>query len=198
VWSVLIVLPILSLVLLELGLSRPARIAPTAPEDIPDGELVHTVVPGEHAQTLELPATALRVQVSRSEVSVRASDGGGVGDLPLAASGPIARVRVVRVRDSFAIELTQGDRAYLTRIDRAGVRLDDDLPARLRDRSRPWQWLFLLCTLLFTVVSSVPVLAELAAGTQPSAAKRARLVALALLPWGVGSLTMALYLLLTP
>ena len=198
VWSVLIVLPILSLVLLELGLSRPARIAPTAPEDIPDGELVHTVVPGEHPQTLELPATALRVQVSRSEVSVRASDGGGVGDLPLAASGPIARVRVVRVRDSFVIELSQGGSTYLTRIDRAGVRLDDDLPARLRDRSRPWQWLFLLCTLLFTVVSSVPVLAELAAGTQPSAAKRARLVALALLPWGVGSLTMALYLLLTP
>jgi hypothetical protein len=205
VWSLLIVLPIVSLVLLELGLSRPARIARVAPEDIPAGEVVHIVVPGQQPQSLDLPASALSLQVSATQVSVTASDGGGVGELPLAAALPIARVRVVRVRDSFAIELTQGERTYLTRIDRAGVRLDDDLPARLRDRSRPWQWLFLLCTLLFTVVSSAPVLAELAAGAQPTAAnarpenalRRARLVALSLLPWGVGSLAMALYLLFT-
>jgi hypothetical protein len=205
VWSLLIVLPIVSLVLLELGLSRPARIAQAAPENIPAGEIVHMVVPGEQPQSLELPASALSLQVSTTQVSVTASDGGGVGQLPLAAAAPITRVRVVRVRDSFAIELTQGARTYLTRVDRAGVRLDDDLPARLRDRSRPWQWLFLLCTLLFTVVSSAPVLAELAAGAQPTAAtvrpekalRRARLVALSLLPWGVGSLVMALYLLFT-
>jgi|GEM_PF-2666052 len=235
VWSLLIVLPIVSLVLLELGLSRPARVAQIAPEHIPAGEVVHIVVPGELPQSLELPASALSLQVSTKEVSVTASDGGGVGELPLTAAAPIARVRVVRVRDSFAIELTQGERTYLTRIDRAGVRLDDDLPARLRDRSRPWQWLFLLCTLLFTVVSSAPVLAELAAGAQPAissstsasdsrrssaarvsvpsaavggamsavspspekALRRARLVALLLLPWGVGSLVMALYLLFT-
>jgi hypothetical protein len=192
----LIVLPILSLVLLELGLSRPARVALVEPANLPDGEVVHLVVPSERPESLELPASALSLQVSKSGVSVTASDGGGVGELPLAAAAPIARVRVVRVRDSFAIELVQDERTYLTRIDRAGVRLDDDLPARLRDRSRPWQWLFLLCTLLFTVVSSAPVLAELAAATQPSAAlRRARLVALSLLPWGVGSLAMALYLL---
>ncbi|HTU58213.1 MAG TPA: hypothetical protein VMF89_07260 [Polyangiales bacterium] len=201
VWSLLIVLPILSLVLLELGLSRPARIARVAPNDIPAGEVVHIVVPTDRPQSLELPASALSLQVSTTEVSVTASDGGGVGELPLAAATPIARVRVVRVRDSFAIELTQADGTYLTRIDRAGVRLDDDLPARLRDRSRPWQWLFLLCTLLFTVVSSAPVLAELqptAANPPPEKAlRRARLVALSLLPWGVGSLAMALYLLFT-
>lgn len=203
VWSFLIVLPILSLVLLELSLSRPARIAAVAAADIPEGEVVHLVVPGDQPQQLELPATALSLQVSRSQVSVTAGDGGGVGELPLASSEPIARVRVVRVRDWFAIELSQGERAYLTRVDRAGVRLDDDLPARLRDRSRPWQWLFLLCTLLFTVLSSGPVLAELAAGAQPTAAgatperalQRARWAALALLPWGVGSFTLALYLL---
>ena len=203
VWSLLIVLPILSLVLLELGLSRPARIAAADPEDMPAGELVRVVVPGEVSESFELPATALSLQVSRTEVSVTASDGGGVGALPLSAAEPIERVRVVRVRDSFAIELSQGERTYLTRIDRAGVRLDDDLPARLRDHSRPWQWLFLLCTLLFTVVSSAPVLANLATGSQPTAAnplperavRRARLIALSLLPWGVGSLAMALYLL---
>jgi hypothetical protein len=206
IWAVLIVLPILSLLLLELGLSRPARIARAAPEDLPNGEVVHVLVPSARAQSLELPATALRLQVSTGQVSVTASDGGGVGELPLMAAEPIDRVRVVRVRDSFVIELSQGGSTYLTRIDRAGVRLDDDLAARLRDRGRPWQWLFLLCTLLFTVLSSAPVLANLArAGSQPVAAnalfgkalRRARLLALLLLPWGAGSLTMALYLLFT-
>lgn len=205
VWALLIVLPIVSLLVLELSLWRPARVAPVAPEDIPSGEVVLVIIPDDSTQTLELPATALSLQVGRAQVSVTASDGGGVGELPLPAAAPIERVRVVRVRDSFAIELSQRGRTYLTRIDRAGVRLDDDLPARLRDRSRPWQWLYLLCTLLFTVLLSAPVLADLAAaGSQPTAAasaskalRRARLVALALLPWGVGSLTMALYSLCT-
>lgn len=202
VWALLIVLPIAALLVLELSLWRPARIPLVAPEDIPDGEVVHVVVPGDAVHSLELPATALSLEVGRMQVSVTASDGGGVGELPLPAAAPIERVRVVRVRDSFAIELTQRGSTYLTRIDRAGVRLDDDLPARLRDRSRPWQWLYLLCTLLFTVLLSAPVLADLAAaGAQPTAAmsaktlRRGRRVALSLLPWGVGSLTMALYLL---
>jgi hypothetical protein len=157
-------------------------------------------------------------------VGVVASDGGGVGELPLSAAGPIERVRVLRVRDTFAIELQQAGHTYLTRIDRAGVRLDDDFPARLRDRSRPWQWLYLLWTLLFTLLSSVPVLSELAeagrAGSplpaaadsaleppltaasktptaQARAERRAGLLALLLLPWGVGCLLMALYALFT-
>ncbi|HET8932492.1 MAG TPA: hypothetical protein VFN67_03585, partial [Polyangiales bacterium] len=173
-----------------------------------------------------LPASALSLQISASRVSVAASDGGGVGELPLSAAAPIQRVRVVRVRDTFAIELLQAGQLYLTLIDRAGVRLDDDLPARLRDRSRPWQWLYLLWTLLFTVLLSVPVLADLAAAGEPwmppaaagavhsksgsregflglgrggvsaeQALRRARLLALLLLPWGLGCLTMALYAL---
>jgi hypothetical protein len=126
--------------------------------------------------------------------------------LPLAAADPIKRVRVVRVRDAFAIELLQGGQTYLTHVDRAGVRLDDDLPARLRDRSQPWQWLYLLWTLLFTVLSSVPVLADLAAAPPLTAAsvpapaqalRRARILAILLLPWGVGCVVMALYSLFT-
>jgi hypothetical protein len=130
--------------------------------------------------------------------------------LPLSAAAPIERVRVVRVRDTFAIELLlQGGQSYLTQVDRAGVRQDDDLPARLRDRSRPWQWLFLLWTLILTVLSSVPVLANLAAAGREClplkaanvqlahAHRRARKLALLLLPWGVGCLTMALYSLFT-
>lgn len=205
VWLLLIVLPSVSLMLLELALSRPSRLAAMSGEGAPAGEVLGTFVPSERAQSLELPASALSLSFSTKEVRVAASDGGGVGPLPLAAAEPIARVRVVRVRDAFAIELVQGAQTYVTRIDRAGVRLDDDLPARLRDRSQPWQWLYLLWTLLFTVLSSVPVLADLAAshdGVPPTAAaaqalRRARLLAILLLPWGVGCLAMALYSLFT-
>ena len=224
VWALLIVLPVLSLMLLEISLSRPSRIAAVSGESAAAGEVLGTFVPTESEQSLELPASALSVSYSAKQVSVVASDGGGVGPLPLAAADPIERVRVVRVRDAFAIELLQGGRTYLTRIDRAGVRLDDDLPARLRDRSQPWQWLYLLWTLLFTVLSSVPVLADLAAASRESsqlsaadaasrvqsptgapghspaeiqALRRARLLAILLLPWGVGCVAMALYSLFT-
>jgi hypothetical protein len=222
VWVLLIVLPIASLLLLELVLSRPSRIAEVAPFSLPpQGELLRTFAPAQHpdqVEQLELPASALTLHISPMRVSVVASDGGGVGELPLSAAGAIERVRVVRVRDTFAIELQQAGHSYLTRIDRAGVRLDDDFPARLRDRSRPWQWLYLLWTLLFTLLSSVPVLSELAeagrvvsAGSPLSAAvdessqdaararaqRRAGLLALLLLPWGLGCLMMALYALFT-
>jgi hypothetical protein len=206
VWALLIVLPVVSLMLLELSLSRPSRIAAASGESAPKGEVLGTFVPTESEQSLELPASALSVRYSVKQVSVVASDGGGVGPLPLAAADPIKRVRVVRVRDAFAIELLQGGETYLTHIDRAGVRLDDDLPARLRDRSQPWQWLYLLWTLLFTVLSSVPVLADLAdAPPLPAASvqgpapalRRARILAILLLPWGVGCVVMALYSLFT-
>jgi hypothetical protein len=199
VWALLIVLPVLSLMLLELSLSRPSRIAAVSGEGAPAGEVLGTFVPSEAEQSLELPASALSVSFSTKQVSIVASDGGGVGPLPLAAAEPIKRVRVVRVRDAFAIELVQGEQTYLTRVDRAGVRLDDDLPARLRDRSQPWQWLYLLWTLLFTVLSSVPVLADLAAEhvEHAQALRRARILAILLLPWGVGCVVMALYSLFT-
>jgi hypothetical protein len=206
VWVLLIVLPIASLLLLELVLSRPSRIAEVSANGAPQGEVLRTFAPSEGVEQFELPASALTLHISSSAVGVVASDGGGVGDLPLSAAGPIEGVRVVRVRDTFAIELQQAGRSYLTRIDRAGVRLDDDFPARLRDRSRPWQWLYLLWTLLFTLLSSVPVLSELAeagrvsplvaaSATTARAQRRAGLLALLLLPWGLGCLIMAFYAL---
>jgi hypothetical protein len=209
VWALLIVLPIVSLVLMLLVLSKPSRIADLGHEQTPAGEVVRVFAPDAREQRTDLPASALTVTVTDQRVSVVASDGGGVGELPLSAAAPIERVRVVRVRDTFLIELSQAGRTYLTRIDRAGVRLDDDLTARLRDRSRPWQWLYLLWTLLFTVLLSVPVLADLAhAGAPPTAAsvraaspaqalRRALLLAILLLPWGLGCLAMALYSLFT-
>jgi hypothetical protein len=158
-WALLILAPIASLVVLELALVRPSRVPEGA---APSGDLVAELTPqaGKPA-VLVLADTALELSVTRSEARVSASDGGGAGVLPLTAAAPIDAVRVVRVRDAFAIELRQGGHHYVTWVDRAGVRLDDDLRVRLLDRVSPAQLLLLLCTLLLTAASSVPVLNDL-------------------------------------
>ena len=94
-------------------------------------------------------------------MQVTASDGGGAGGLPLSSAAPIEAARVVRVRERYGIELTQAGRRYATWIDRAGVRLDDDLQARLLDRVPSWALLGMLGALLAIALALLPVLAQL-------------------------------------
>jgi hypothetical protein len=207
-WTALIALPIVALLMLELSLVRPSRI-PLG--HAPDGELIAALQVSARTERIPLPASSLELEASSEAVSVVASDGGGAGSLPLRAAAPIARVRVVRVRDAFAIELVQAGESYLTWIDRAGVRLDDDLRARLLDRSSPLQLALFLLALIATGVASVPVLNalgrvqrgyQLPAGRRPSEAlleldrerslRRARNVALLLAPLGLACLALAL------
>lgn len=207
-WMALILLPIVSMLLLELSLVRPSRVPLGR---APDGELVAALQPESRVQRVPLPNTALELEVSSEFLSVAASDGGGAGRLPLRAATPIARVRVLRVRDAFAIEFEQAGQSYLTWIDRAGVRLDDDLRARLLDRTSPLQLLLFLVALLSTGIASVPVLYALGRvqrgyrlplGRRPSydalaldaerSARRARNAALALVPLGLACFALAL------
>lgn len=198
-WTAMIVLPIASLVLTELSLVRPSRIQLGT---VPEGELVAILTPQiKDAARVVLPDTALEVSVTRHALNVRASDGGGAGSLPLRAAAPIERVRVFRIRDAFALELQQGDEHYVTWVDRAGVRLDDDLRVRLLDRVSPLELFVMLCALLSTGVATMPILNDLgrvqrgygmAPARRPSAdvlaldrarsLRRARLCAIPLLP----------------
>jgi hypothetical protein len=217
-WSALLVLPIVSLLLLELSLWRPSRVpAGEAPRG-EQAELVARLTPeGSHLARVQLPNTALEVMASQEHVRVVASDGGGVGELPLSDSHAIDEVRVVRVRDTFAIELQQGSRTYTTTVDRGGVRLDDDLRARLADRVSPLQLLVFLCSLLATALSSVPVLyalgraqhehrqplderpsREILARDDTRSLRDARVVALLLLPLSLTCLGMAVLALRGP
>jgi hypothetical protein len=158
-WTVLIALPIVSLVVIGLSLVRPSRV-PLG--KAPAGELLAVLTPeGAHTARTVLPDTALEISATRYELQVAASDGGGAGRLPLRAAAPIERVRIVRVRDAYALELTQAGRSYVTWIDRAGVRLDDELRVRLLDRVSPLQLLVVLCALFATGVITVPVLNDL-------------------------------------
>ncbi len=160
-WTLLMALPLVSLLLLGGSLARPSRLAVgLAPEAAVVAELQ---VRGAPAQRALLPGTALEVVASPRAVRVVASDGGGVGELPLRRAGAVEWVRVVRVRDAYAIEIHQhGTRAVLGMVDRAGVRLDDDLRVRLFDRVPVWGLLLVLSALLLTALLTLPALDGLA------------------------------------
>jgi hypothetical protein len=208
-WLALVLLPLVSLLVLGLALVRPSRISAGA---APDGVLVAELHPkGERPTRAFVQDTALEVVVAPRSVRVVASDGGGAGQLPLRSRAAIQRVRIVRVRDAYAIEIMQKNSMFSTRIDRAGVRLDDDLRARLFDRVRPASLAFVLLVLLVTALCTLPVLDALARARRghalppdkrPTAAllvldlerslRKARHAGALLLPLGVASAYVAL------
>jgi hypothetical protein len=106
--------------------------------------------------------TGLEVVVSARSVKVTASDGGGAGVLPLRSAAALESLRVVRDRDRYGVEVGQGGARYVTWVDRAGVRQDDDLRARLLDRVPAWALLAMLASLLLTASALLPVLSSLA------------------------------------
>jgi hypothetical protein len=161
-WALLVLAPLLAFGLLGASLVHPAHLGHGGLAR--GGEQVAEVrVEGARLGRSYIPGTALRVSADREGVEVAASDGGGAGALPLRHGAPIERVRVVRVRDSYGIEVHQADgsRSH-TRIDRAGVRLDDDLRSRLADRLPTWALGVMLLSLLATAVALLPVLASFA------------------------------------
>lgn len=97
------------------------------------------------------PDTTLEIRATKTRVRVTAGDGGGAGTLPLRGKQPLQRVRVLRSGDTFAIEMTRDGKHFTTRVDGAGVRLDDGLRARLSDRAPLWAITFMLGTLLLTL-----------------------------------------------
>jgi hypothetical protein len=159
-WAVLVSLPILCLLCLGFSLLRPSSLVPgSAPRD---SESIGELLPeAGKTRRVALDNTSLELSVTPQRVAVVAADGGGTGELALRDSAPITRVRVVRVRDAFAIEVQQQDRASLTWIDRAGVRLDDDLRARLVDRVDLRELAFVLLFPFLATLWTVPVLNRL-------------------------------------
>jgi len=158
-WIAIVAAPVLSFAMVGASLVRPSRLAPGRLG--PDVELLASVDALDPPRSLYPEGTALEVVVSAREVIVRASDGGGAGRLPLPLRGRLSAARIARVRDRFGIEVTQAGQPYTTFVDRAGVRLDDDLHARLFDRVPAWAVLMMLVALLVTAAALLPVLAAL-------------------------------------
>ena len=158
-WVALVAAPLLSFGMIGASLVRPSRVSlGTLPAD---AELVAAAAPLERELRVYPPGTALEILITPRRAQVTASDGGGAGGLPLRGGAPIAAARVVRVRERYGLELSQGGRRYATWIDRAGVRLDDDLQARLFDRLPSWALLAMLGGLFAIAFALLPVLAQL-------------------------------------
>jgi hypothetical protein len=160
VWAVIVAAPVLSFGLLGASLARPSR---PEPGRMPSGgEVIATFEPLKNTQRVHPPGTALEIVVSPRALGVVASDGGGAGAVPLRKNSPIESARVARVRDTYAIELMQAGQWYVTYVDRAGVRQDDDSRARLLDRVPSWALIAMLASLFGTAIALLPVLSSLA------------------------------------
>lgn len=112
------------------------------------------------AQQRFVPDTALTIRLAAGQASVVASDGGGAGAIPV--PGTVSRLKVVRAdgapgwgpqERTFAIELTLDDgRVFTTKVDEAGVRLDDSIERRVSSRLHLGPALVLLAALLWTAL----------------------------------------------
>lgn len=168
-WAVLVAAPLLSFGMLGASLVRPSRLAIG---ELPRGpELVAELRARDQEQVIHPEGTALEIGCSSRSVTIAASDGGGAGALPLRSALPIESLRVVRLRDRYGVRVMQGGRAYTTWIDRAGVRQDDDLRARLLDRVPSWALLAMLASMIATASVLLPVLASFAEVRRMSEAK---------------------------
>jgi hypothetical protein len=159
VWTLLVIAPIVAGALAGASLVQPSRLRPGP---APPGEVVADLAVDERERTAWIPSTAVQVRARRGRVDVEASDGGGVGRLILPEGASVERVRVVRVSDSWAVEVDTTRGVHRTFVDGSGVRLDDDLHARFADRLSGWALLALVLAMIASSLLMGPSIAALA------------------------------------
>ncbi len=125
--------PMLSIGLLAAGALRPAPPSARAGR----GELVIDARVRGGETSVFVPDTTLEVRVDGRAVEIRAGDA-GTGVLPAPWTRPIERVRVLRRHDFNDVELSSRERRFAVEVDRAGVRVDDSIGARLIERLPAW------------------------------------------------------------
>jgi hypothetical protein len=163
VWSALLIAVITGPLCVAGALSRPSKAGAGRLPEHARPVLRIDAVPGERL-TRYIPDTALSVDVRSDAVRVRASDGGGVGKIPV-PNARIARVRVARMPTSEAASLDSrgalvhaievqvaGGRSFVTFVDDAGVRLDDSATRRLSTMLPLWAYLALSACLGWTAI----------------------------------------------
>lgn len=183
--------PALALLLVSAAvIARPSH---PRPGTAPLGELVvaGAIEPGQQ-QVLAIPTTALTVHASARRLAIVAGDGGGAGRVPRPPGATFDRVRVVRVRDAYAIEVGADDRSWVTWIDRAGVRLDDDLAVRLADHLPPWGLPLLALAMVAVALGLASPLARLSEGAGEADRRRAWRAVGWLAPLAVAALAVGL------
>jgi hypothetical protein len=147
--------PITGLVLVAAG-----GLVPSIPRigAAPDGVVV---VDSPPRPRIAVPDTTLEVRVDGTHVSLLAGDGDGVGELPDVFRAPIERVRVVRIHDDHVVEITSAGITRCVRIDRAGLRVDDSVEARLVSRAPGYALIGFVVCFAICAIGNLAVLAPL-------------------------------------
>jgi hypothetical protein len=198
--AVVIVSPIASLVMLGLVALRPSTPA-AGPADAGEALVDRALERDAPAAAIAIPETTLALRVRGRELRVIAGDGDDVGALPAGWSGPIERVRVVRVGALYHVEIhADGDVAH-ARIDGAGVRIDDSIRRRLERWVPTWALMMILIAagacgglLVRTLapIGSLRATGEVDAADRPrrrdDAYRRSWWAALTLLPFALAAL----------
>jgi hypothetical protein len=174
VWNLLLLAVLLGPLLVSAALTKPACPEETAmPAGLP---VLLSIEASAKERDRYIPDSALTLKVSDTGIAVVASDGGGVGKLPL--PGPVARVRVARpsklpptfeelrrASSTYVLEAELRDgRRFTSWVDEAGVRLDDSLTRRLSALLPSWAPPLLGVCLAWTavwIVWALPPLARL-------------------------------------
>jgi len=170
VWSLLLSCVVAGPLMVVLALAKPsAPLAQALPQDarVVFALELDDLAPerGAPAREFYLPESALSLLIGHDHVAVVASDGGGVGPLPLPQSS-VRSVRVARPRQlpedlrpsaaadsTFVVEVALRDgRTFSSWVDEAGVRLDDSLFRRLSALLPNWTALALAACLLWTAL----------------------------------------------
>lgn len=127
-----LIAPMAALLFVGLGALRPTLPRPGSGK----GELV-TVRAIEREATVFVPDTTLAVHVAGRRVEVRAGDG-VVARFDDPWPGAVEQVQVSRRSDVYDLALASGEQSWVVSLDRAGVRVDDSIADRLRERLPRW------------------------------------------------------------
>lgn len=154
--------PLAALLMLGLTALRPST---PAPSYAPAGTtLLDRAIDGARGPAeVAVPDTTLRVHVDGADLAILAGEQAGAGPLPRRWSAPIERVRVVRARDVYAVEVHAGDRVFHTRVDAAGGRVDDSIRRRLEEHVPTWALYAILASFAACGVLLLRALAPLGA-----------------------------------
>ena len=195
--SVVSLAPLLGLLMLAI-----AGLVPSVPPEgtLPEGARI--LVDASARERLAVPSTTIEILVDGPRVAVFAGDRDGVGWLPELSRSEIATLRVAQDHDDFLIELApEHGPSRVVRVDRAGLRLDDSVEARLRSRAPDTILIAFIVAFAVCALGTLAMLGPLgearaAHRTEASATQRALWTGLALLPFSLTALvagTIALF-----
>lgn len=157
-------------------------------------ESARIVLDADARDRLHVPSSTLEVIVDGPRAAIYAGDHDGVGWLPTFSHDALTHVRVATDGSDFLVELAPADGAsHLVRVDRAGLRLDDSVEARLRSRAPDAILLAFIVAFAICALGTLAVLGPLgeARTKRPpdvAAARRAIWTATALVPFSLTAL----------